>query len=494
MRNTEYSSRLTEPERAPTIRSVPLMVLAKLLRASTRTRSTASSRHTERAMAKAVRIAVKRRLARLAMARRNRYISNLCGRGGAIEFGQRQVAIKQWGQALVMADKQQAGAGVAAFGEQQLQEGFAGVVVQGRGGLVGDHQFRLADQRTGGGLVDTAVALLGPLRTQFGKVARQLDVFAHRQERQQVELLEDVAGVVDAKTVAGAGREVGQLLAEQANAAPAGFLHAAQQAEQGGLAAATGALEEQGLPRFQAERGDIQQLWVPGPVEAQVGQFDQCVGHGYSELQGGCCDRRFHTLLAARADQLYLNFLRGGEGLEHLAQVEVAQGSRRGAGELVVGVDFAVVVMMLVGSRAFAVGGVVVIVVIMLDFGLVAEQRAVEFLGADHATGGLGQVEQGQGVFQLFAHGGDLGFVGGAGGQVFETHQVHRRAVQLKLQGLAVEHRVEAADPVFMGAEAGVLMIMLVSGMGDSQWQQGKRQSKQQTAHGEAPEHEGYVM
>src|SRR5450830_656243 len=528
MRNTEYSSRLTEPERAPTIRSVPLMVLAKLLRASTRTRSTASSRHTERAMAKAVRIAVKRRLARLARARRNRYISNLCGRGGAIEFGQRQVAIKQWGQALVMADKQQAGAGVAAFGEQQLQEGFAGVVVQGRGGLVGDHQFRLADQRTGGGhpllladgqrvgaalqqilvlqaqvreqarggLVDTAVALLGPLRTQFGKVARQLDVFAHRQERQQVELLEDVAGVVDAKTVAGAGREVGQLLAEQANAAPAGFLHAAQQAEQGGLAAATGALEEQGLPRFQAERGDIQQLWVPGPVEAQVGQFDQCVGHGYSELQGGCCDRRFHTLLAARADQLYLNFLRGGEGLEHLAQVEVAQGSRRGAGELVVGVDFAVVVMMLVGSRAFAVGGVVVIVVIMLDFGLVAEQRAVEFLGADHATGGLGQVEQGQGVFQLFAHGGDLGFVGGAGGQVFENHQVHRRAVQLKLQGLAIEHRVEAADPVFMGAEAGVLMIMimLVSGMGDSQWQQGKRQSKQQTAHGEAPEHESYVM
>src|SRR5450830_831519 len=248
MRNTEYSSRLTEPERAPTIRSVPLMVLAKLLRASTRTRSTASSRHTERAMAKAVRIAVKRRLARLAM-----------------------------------ADKQQAGAGVAAFGEQQLQEGFAGVVVQGRGGLVGDHQFRLADQRTGGGhpllladgqrvgaalqqilvlqaqvreqarggLVDTAVALLGPLRTQFGKVARQLDVFAHRQERQQVELLEDVAGVVDAKTVAGAGREVGQLLAEQANAAPAGCLHAAQQAEQGGLAAAAGALEEQGLPRFQ---------------------------------------------------------------------------------------------------------------------------------------------------------------------------------------------------------------------------------------------------
>ncbi|MCY1173093.1 hypothetical protein D9M73_132430 [compost metagenome] len=80
MRNTEYSSKLTEPERAPTIRSVPLMVLAKLARASVRTRSTASSRHTDRAMAKAVRKAVKRRLARLASASRNRYITALLRR------------------------------------------------------------------------------------------------------------------------------------------------------------------------------------------------------------------------------------------------------------------------------------------------------------------------------------------------------------------------------------------------------------------------------
>ena len=94
MRNTEYSSRLTEPERAPTIRSVPLMVLAKLARASVRTRSTASSRHTDRAMAKAVSSAVKRRLARLASARRNRYISDLYRQGGAIEFRQRQVTVE----------------------------------------------------------------------------------------------------------------------------------------------------------------------------------------------------------------------------------------------------------------------------------------------------------------------------------------------------------------------------------------------------------------
>jgi hypothetical protein len=41
---------------------VPLMVLAKLALASVRTRSTASNRQTDRAMANAVRIAVKRRL------------------------------------------------------------------------------------------------------------------------------------------------------------------------------------------------------------------------------------------------------------------------------------------------------------------------------------------------------------------------------------------------------------------------------------------------
>jgi hypothetical protein len=42
-----------------------------------------------------------------------------------------------------------------------------------------------------------------------------------------------------------------------------------------------------------------------------------------------------------------------------------------------------------------------------------------------------------------------------------------------------------------MGAKAAVFMVvivvMLVSRVGDSQWQQGKRQSEQQTTHGESP-------
>ena len=40
------------------------------------------------------------------------------------------------------------------------------------------------------------------------------------------------------------------------------------------------------------------------------------------------------------------------------------------------------------------------------------------------------QAEQHQGLLQLLAGGGDLGFVGRGGGEVFETHQVNRRAVQ----------------------------------------------------------------
>jgi hypothetical protein len=39
-----------------------------------------------------------------------------------------------------------------------------------------------------------------------------------------------------------------------------------------------------------------------------------------------------------------------------------------------------------------------------------------------------------------------------------------------------------------------VIVVMLVGGVSDGEWQQGKRQSKQQTAHEKAPENEIYVM
>ena len=118
-------------------------------------------------------------------------------------------------------------------------------MIQRRGRLVGNHQLRLADQRAGGGdallladgqrvgaalqqfglepqvlqqlgsgFIDAAVALDGAARAARREAAGQLDVLAHGEERQQVELLEDVAGMVDAKTVARAGGHLRQLLAE----------------------------------------------------------------------------------------------------------------------------------------------------------------------------------------------------------------------------------------------------------------------------------------
>src|SRR5690606_16389261 len=102
-------------------------------------------------------------------------------------------------------------------------------------------------QQLGGGAVDAAMAHGSASGAALREAAGKLHVFPYREERQQVELLEDVAGVVDAEAVAGAGGHLRQLPAEQLEAAAAGLLHAAEQAQQGGLAAAAGALEEQAL-------------------------------------------------------------------------------------------------------------------------------------------------------------------------------------------------------------------------------------------------------
>ena len=65
MRKTAYSSRFKSPLRAPTIRSVPEIVLAKLVCASVLTRSTTESRAALTAIDASVRMAVVRRFIRL---------------------------------------------------------------------------------------------------------------------------------------------------------------------------------------------------------------------------------------------------------------------------------------------------------------------------------------------------------------------------------------------------------------------------------------------
>ncbi|MCY1173814.1 hypothetical protein D9M73_139920 [compost metagenome] len=141
-------------------------------------------------------------------------------------------------------------------------------------------------------------------------------------------------------------------------------------------------------------------------------------------------------------------------------------------------VDFAVVVMMLVLG---------VFIMVIVGIGRVTEQRAFQFLVFHHATGGFRQVEQGQRLFKQSAGRGDFGFVGIAGGDVFEPHQVHGRALQFQRQGLAVQRRVQAPNAMFVGAQAAMLVIVFVGGMGDSQRQHGKRQGEKQTTHGESP-------
>ncbi|MNS76669.1 hypothetical protein D3C72_1102240 [compost metagenome] len=104
---------------------------------------------------------------------------------------------------------------------------------------------------------------------------------------------------------------------------------------------------------------------MTGPAEAQVGQFDECLGHvkpvrlvvnpcrseparekpestevnqvarvivgvhreqarsySGSEFKGSSLGRHFNPLLPARADQLYLNFLGGREAGENIRQVQ----------------------------------------------------------------------------------------------------------------------------------------------------------------------------
>src|SRR3990167_639924 len=66
------------------------------------------------------------------------------------------------------------------------------------------------------------------------------------------------------------------------------------------------------------------------------------------ETQGRLCRRQLQALLAVRADQLYLNFLGGGEALEQLGQVQLLQFAGLFAVEMVMRMDFAVLAVFIV--------------------------------------------------------------------------------------------------------------------------------------------------
>ena len=128
-------------------------------------------------------------------------------------------------------------------------------------------------------LRNAAVPLAGALGSCLGEMAGQADVFGHRKKGQQVELLEDVAGVVDPEAIPSTGRQRGEVGAEQLDRSALGFLYAANQSEQGRLAAARRTLEKQALVARQREAGDVEQLCLARPGKTQLVQFEQRCGH-----------------------------------------------------------------------------------------------------------------------------------------------------------------------------------------------------------------------
>ena len=146
-------------------------------------------------------------------------------------------------------------------------------------------------------------------------------------------------------------------------------------------------------------------------------------------------------------------------------------------------VDFAVLAVVVI--MLFFMFMLVAVAVLLF---LSGEQRAFQLLLADGASACV-EAEQRQRVLQLAERGSDLGLVGVALGGMFETHQVHRRAFQFQLQGLAIEHHVELGEAMLVGIEAAVCLMRVVMGMigrldGD-QGQQGKRQGEYKAAHGD---------
>ncbi|MCY1450669.1 hypothetical protein D9M71_674950 [compost metagenome] len=131
------------------------------------------------------------------------------------------------------------------------------------------------------------------------------------------------------------------------------------------------------------------------------------------------------------------------------------------------GVDIAVLMLMLVLVMLVGIRGI-------------AEQRAVQLDFADVAAGRGGQGDQFQRLAQLCPHLIHARLVGCTAGRVLETHQVHRRAFQFELQAGAVQGCVQLGDAVLVLAEAAVLVFIV--GVGGNQGHQG--QGEQQGTHG----------
>lgn len=173
-----------------------------------------------------------------------------------------------------MADEEHAAAGGARFGQQQVEENrLPPGIESARGGFVGDDDLGFAQQgaardaaaarprrcgrprpgvrgdvergQQAPGLLQLISAAPGASRR---KAAGQADVVEHRQVRNEVELLEDEAGVRGAEGVARRRAQRRERLAEQAYLAPRRLDDAADQVEQRALATAARACTNRRSP------------------------------------------------------------------------------------------------------------------------------------------------------------------------------------------------------------------------------------------------------
>jgi hypothetical protein len=104
-------------------------------------------------------------------------------------------------------------------------------------------------------------------------------------------MLEHEADVVAAEAVAFAGAELGEVASEHLDAPGRGGQHAADEAEQRALAAATGAAQEQALAARDRQLCDVEQQRLAGPREADlIDQHRRACGG--SAVGGAVCGRR----------------------------------------------------------------------------------------------------------------------------------------------------------------------------------------------------------
>ena len=143
---------------------------------------------------------------------------------------------------------------------------------------------------------------------------------------QQVELLKDVAGVIDPEAITGARRQAAEVTVEQAHAAARGLCTPPIQTEQGGLAAARGAFEKQALAALRGESRGCPAA-RPGVARRSRGcrlrEVERSpMSSAGSERQLRARRGQFRALLAVGADQLYLNLLRAGESFEQALEIQ----------------------------------------------------------------------------------------------------------------------------------------------------------------------------